>query len=174
MTTHPGRALVTCPCDRRWLLLLALVATAACGRPRSPADEAADMERSRCGPDVDEAQLSPLFDGSAIDRVEALQEDVTSADYLVVHDEVLGAVIFVRAMKGVTPEWLDRALECHSARRVLGRVADIPGDPFWLPGRTVSIDVRSARDELRVEVRGDTQADGEAILARARAFVGTP
>jgi hypothetical protein len=79
----------------------------------------------------------------------------------------------VRALRGVTAEWLDRALECHSARRVLGRIpaSDAPNDPFWLPGSVVDIDAESAKDRFVVDVRGATVREGQEILQRANAFV---
>jgi len=133
------------------------------------------MERARCGPDVGEATLAPVLQERAnIDSVSPLYADVpggksgggTRLD---------GAVVRIRPIPGMTAEWLDRALECHSARRVLGRIpADVlPNDPFWLPGgRTVDIDAESARDGFQVAVRGSTVDDNKEILSRANAFAG--
>jgi hypothetical protein len=76
-------------------------------------------------------------------------------------------------MKGVTAAWLDRALECHSARRVLGRIPpdQIPNDPFWLPGRTVDIDVVATGPEFAATIRSLEVSDAQEILERAKAFV---
>jgi hypothetical protein len=79
----------------------------------------------------------------------------------------------VLAVKGFTAEWLDRALECHSARRVLGRIptTTLPDDPFWLPGRMVDIDVGATRAGFQVFIQGQTIKDAQEILSRANAFV---
>jgi hypothetical protein len=76
-------------------------------------------------------------------------------------------------VKGFTATWLDRALECHSARRVLGRIpaATLPNDPFWLPGRMVDIEVAATHAGLQVFIRRQNIKDAEEILARANAFV---
>ena len=129
------------------------------------------MERSRCGPDVEEASLAPLFDQSAIGGVEPLYTIAADADFGQ-QEEVTGAVVRVRSLKGFTPEWLDRALECHGARRVLGKTPEVPNDPFWLPDGMVDIDVQSDHDGFRVIARGHNARDAQDILARAKAFAG--
>ena len=78
----------------------------------------------------------------------------------------------MRSLKGFTPEWLDRALECHGARRVLGKTPEVPNDPFWLPDGMVDIDVQSDHDGFRVIARGHNASDAREILARAKAFAG--
>jgi hypothetical protein len=156
-------------------IAVALGAIGGCGSTapsRTPADVAAAMERSRCGPDVDESALTPILGGEAIQDVEPLYASV-SQEKSGPASELRGATFRIRALPGVTPEWLDRALECHSARRVLGRIpaASAPSDPFWLPGSIVDIDVESARDGFTAKVAGSTPADGQEVLARANAFL---
>jgi hypothetical protein len=138
------------------------------GQARSPAEQAASMERTRCGADLDAKALEPVLDGKAIDSVLPLYANIESGK-AGAQSELQGAIIRVRALQGVTAEWLDRALECHSAQRVLGRVPDsaFPSDPFWLPGRVVDIDTQSARDGFAVAVRGSTSGDAREILERA-------
>jgi len=139
---------------------------------KSAVDQAADMERNRCTAAEDESALKPVLSGSAIEKVEPLYGNIENAKGGA-QPELQGAMIHVRPVPGMTGEWLDRALECHSAKRVLGRIpaGDLPNDPFWLPGdRTVDIDAESARDGFTVAVRGATVADGHEILERATAF----
>ena len=59
--------------------------------------------------------------------------------------QLRGAKLTVAALPGLTAEWLDRELECHSAHITLGRTASTPEDPFWLPDSTVDIDVRPTK-----------------------------
>jgi hypothetical protein len=138
---------------------------------RSPTDDAAAVERSRCGPDLDDTTLEPIFGHRAVESAEPLYAR-TSADRAGASVRLEGAVIYVRAIQGVTVEWLNRALECHGARRVLGKIPEnvSPNDPFWLPGRMVSVETQSIGHGFRIAVRGATQADAQEILIRANAF----
>jgi hypothetical protein len=83
-------------------------------------DIASNMERKRCGPDVDEAALAPIFD-----------------------------------------------------KRVLGKIppGDLPNDPFWLPGKTVDIDVVSTGAAFAATVRTLEPSDAQQIVDRTRAFL---
>lgn len=143
--------------------------------PRPVAEEAAEKERLRCGPDVDEKTLAPVFAGETVDAAEPLYARASSGasgaggNY----SRLIGASIKLRALKGFTAVWLDRALECHNARRVLGRIpADtLPNDPFWLPGKMVDIDVAATRAGYQLFIRGQNIRDAEKILGRANAFV---
>jgi hypothetical protein len=152
-----------------------LLGCATAPPPRPAAEEAAEMERARCGPDVQEEALAPVF---APDTVEGAEPFYTAAptggrgvggNY----SRLTGASIKLRAVKGFTAEWLDRALECHSARRVLGQIpaTTLPDDPFWLPDRMVRIEVAATHAGFQVFVRGQSIKDAEEILARANAFV---
>ncbi len=157
--------------------LLAATIAAGCANTSStapahnPAEEAAAMERTRCGPDLDEAALAPVLNRQAVESAEPLYTREPSGKSGEA-SRLFGAVIRIRAIQGVTAEWLDRALECHSARRVLGRIPEnvMPNDPFWLPGRMVDIDAQSARDGFQVAVRGYSVDDAQEILIRANAF----
>lgn len=142
--------------------------------PRNTISDATEMERTRCAPDVQESGLAPVLSGEAVESVLPLYTHSESQKFGEV-SRLYGAVIRVRAIQGLTAEWLDRALECHSARRVLGRIpeTDVPNDPFWLPGRTVDIDAESARDGFQVAIRGTSVDDAQEILIRANAFVAS-
>jgi hypothetical protein len=130
------------------------------------------MEAAHCGPDVDEDALAPVFAAQTVESAEPLYTAVSGGargaggNY----SQLIGAIVRLRAVKGFTAEWLDRALECHSARRVLGHIPPVD-DPFWLPGRTVDIETASTRSGFQVFIRGQSIRDAEEILARANAFV---
>ncbi len=136
---------------------------------RSPADQASFVERTRCGPEVTDTALEPILDGHAVQQVEPLYSTI-EADKSGEQSQLRGAKLTVAALPGVTAEWLDRELECHSAHITLGRTASTPEDPFWLPGSTVDIDVRPTKDGFAVGVAGFSAADARQILARAQAF----
>lgn len=167
--------------SRTIAVALALAAASAAGceltdlnppPPQTPTDKAASMERAACGPDVDDTRLVPVVTGSAVASVEPLyagSPDTKSGS----ETRLYGAVIHIRASQGVTPEWLDRALECHGAKRLLRHTPEetIASDPFWLPGRMVDIQTESAQDSFKVAVRGESTDDAQEILIRANAYL---
>jgi len=163
--------------NKSWTIAaaLALAAAGAAGceltdlnppPPQTPTDKAASMERSACGPDVDDTRLVPVVTGSAVDSVEPLYAGAPET-------RLYGAVIHIRASQGVTPEWLGRALECHGAKRLLRHTPEetIANDPFWLPGRMVDIRTEPAQDSYKVAVRGESTDDAQEILIRANAYL---
>lgn len=86
--------------------------------------------------------------------------------------ETVGAVVTVRAVPGLTAEWLQRVVDCHVARAAsLGHAAPgMPDCPLVPAG--VSAKVASTGSGFQVEIRS---ADGEAageVLARARRLLG--
>ena len=156
------------------------VATTGCAsgvlaRPRTALDDATEMEQKRCGPGIDETSLAPILTGKAIELVEPAYLAASASGGHGAggnYKRLAGAVFSVRALKGFSAEWLDRALECHSARRVLGRIpaSENPTDPFWVPGKSVDIDVQSTGPGFAVSVRSLDVAEAQEILSRAQAF----
>jgi len=144
---------------------------------RSPAEEAAKtFAEDRCeAPDVQETALVPIFENGVVEASQPIYTAVTGmgAGAGGNYSQLIGASLKVTAIRGFTAEWLDRALECHSARRVLGKIPEswLPDDPFWLPGKTVDIEVAVDRAEFAVNVRGKNVNDAEAILSRANHYV---
>jgi hypothetical protein len=142
----------------------------ACGpAAKSPADQASFVESTRCGPELNDSELAPILDGKAVRGVGPLYSNV-EADKSGQQAQLRGALLTISALPGVTAEWLDRELECHSARLTLGRVTSTAEDPFWLPGSTVDIDVRPAKDGFVVGVAGYSAADARQVFDRAQAF----
>jgi hypothetical protein len=137
--------------------------------PRSPAEEAAFMASTRCGPEVKDSDLAAVLSGQAVQAVGPLYATV-EAGKSGEESRLRGAVLTISALPGVTAEWLDRELECHGARVALGRATSTPEDPFWLPGSSVDIDVRPAKDGFVVGVAGYSSADARQIFDRAQAF----
>jgi hypothetical protein len=140
--------------------------------PQSAADEASQVVRTRCGPEVDETALGPILSGSVVRSAKPLYNNIEGSkggD----HAELRGAIVAVDAMPGITAEWLDRTLECHSARLVLGQGQEgaAARDPFWLPGSVVDIDVKSSRSGFLIAVAGASPDKARQVLDRARLFV---
>jgi|SRR5580658_4599331 hypothetical protein len=157
---------------------VALLTLVGCGgassSAKSPSDQAAELVRTRCASNADETAMAPVLDGTAIESVEPLYVSVggykTSSA-----TELAGSTLKVRPLPGVTAEWLTRALECHSAKRMMGNIAStVSPDPFWLPGKIVEIDARSAHDGFLVDVRAAGPVDGHQVLDRAKAFAKAP
>jgi hypothetical protein len=162
----------------RWVRLfttLAFAAGAGCAAgaaepARSAADHAAFMEQSRCAADDDDKALGPVLGATAVASMQPLYANAGGGKSG--PESVLrGVRLKVTALPGFTPEWLDRALECHSARATLGRLPAAADDPFYLPGSTVDIDVNSARDGFDVDVTAFSSEDVRQLLARASAFM---
>jgi len=137
---------------------------------RSPADQAAFIESTRCGPEVKDGDLAPVLSGKAVEAVGPLYSTV-EVDKSGEQAQLRGAVLTVNALPGVTAEWLDRELECHGVRVALGRVTSTADDPFWLSGSSVDIDVRPAKDGFLVAIAGYSSPDARQILERAQAFL---
>jgi hypothetical protein len=159
--------------------LLAIASSAACANSassvKSPSDQAAELVRTRCAANTDEAALAPVLDGTAIESVEPLYNQGGGGGRVGQFAQLTGTAITVHALPGISAEWLTLALECHSARRVVGSIpaGAAPNDPFWLPGRTVKIEAQSVHGGFRVEVRGADPAEGRQVLDRAKAFTET-
>jgi hypothetical protein len=142
--------------------------------PQTASDKAVALERTRCGPDVDESRLLAVVTGDAVESVEPLYTSAPDAKSGS-ETRLYGAEIRIRAAQGMTAQWLDRALECHGARRMLqnASAARLASDPFWLPGRMVDIDAQPLHDAFEVSVRGESTDDAQEILIRANAYLAS-
>jgi hypothetical protein len=127
------------------------------------------MERTRCSPDDDEKVLREVLSGATLQSVHPLYGH-TSMGKTGSASDLRGVTVTVAAPAAVTDVWLDRALECHSARAMLGRLPAQANDPFWLPGAAVDIDVRSAKDNFDILVSAYSTEDAARVFARAEAF----
>lgn len=89
-------------------------------------------------------------------------------------DVTIGAVVTVRAVPGLTVEWLQRVVDCHVARNAaLGHIVpEMPDCPLVPKG--VSVSVSSTGTGFAVEIRS-TDDDGSAdVLARAKRLAVAP
>jgi hypothetical protein len=156
----------------------ACVVSAGCAETtvhEQTADKAAvAMEQRRCSGDAGEQSIAEVLSGAAVERWQPAYFSAPGAGAY--YKRLAGAAFTVRPINGYSAEWLARALECHSARRVLGRIASQQqdSDPFWLPGKHVDIDVESTGKDFLVSVRSLDVADASEIMARAKAFAERP
>jgi hypothetical protein len=137
---------------------------------RAAASALVAAEEHACiGLDEDTRDASPFMHRADVASVDELTEEVR-VGHSVLHRTV-GATIVFRAVRGMTAEWLQRAVDCHLARNAaLGHeVPEMPDCP--LVPRDVTARVRSTGNGFAVDVRSDDRASAEEVLRRARALV---
>jgi len=85
-----------------------------------------------------------------------------------------GSILELRPIQGLTSEDLERLLNCHAVRSLLGRAGEpaVPNDPFWAPGHVVHVRVEFDEGVTRAKVEARDFDGAQAVLQRARAFVG--
>ena len=134
---------------------------------RTPADRAHELDAKCRG--VPESLAAPFLSPAAIDGVEPATAYVMGGPNG--HESRLrGARIHFRPLPGATKESIARALECHAAGVVLGRIGAREDDPYTLPGRWLVIEVESERDGFVAVVTSDDLDDARRVLERARAL----
>jgi hypothetical protein len=151
-------------------MLSGCAASEAARAPVDPSSQATAFTQTRCTGYADDAAVAEILNGHAVENVTPLYSGGVSKTS---NARLIGAAFYVRPAAGETAEWLNRAIECHSARQTADRSASRAGtnDPFFLPASSVQIRVQSAGDTFRIDVEGRTSEDARAILARASAFV---
>lgn len=164
---HPARA-------RRSLsaihALLPTALSAVLGVPScatAPLDRAREAERLQCEQTTLDA--APVVEHLTVLSVSPFYVRVHSSDPGEVR--IRGASLLVRPPKDIDPYRLERTLQCHSARMLLGREAPVGRqDPFGLADSFLEIDVQSEHGNYIVGIKADSVAVGVRVLARADAF----
>lgn len=89
-------------------------------------------------------------------------------------EHLVGAVVTVRAVEGLTTEWLQRVVGCHLARNAaVGHdMPEMPGCPLVPKGASAS--VSSAGAGFAVTIRSADDEAAADILARARGLTPAP
>lgn len=141
---------------------------------RAASDALRAAEQSACaGIATEDRDVSPFAYTEDVAGVEALS--ITRGGGKLPPSQVtVGAVVTVRAVPGLTAEWLQRVVDCHVARDAsLGHlVPEMPDCPLVPKG--VSATVTSTGTGFAVEIRtGDSDAAVD-VLARARRLVASP
>lgn len=134
---------------------------------RAAAEALRAAEATECAglSDTDRDQ-SPFSHREDIESVAELTEEVPSGRTHLTR--TVGARIVLRAVPGLTAEWLQRVLECHLARNAsLGH--DVPEMAYCpLVPVGVTVDVRSAGDGFAIDVRAEGEESIAEVVRRAR------
>jgi hypothetical protein len=136
---------------------------------KTPSDRAHAAE-SKCGAAPRDAVGDPTSP-AVVERVEPSYARVLGGPNAA-EARLRGARVHLRPLPGATAEALTRALECHEADVALGLAKGPDDDPYVLPGRWLTIDVRSERDGFVAVVETDDLADARLVYARALRFAG--
>lgn len=113
--------------------------------------------------------MSPLAHREEIAEVNPLAVDVTSGR--VTSRRVVGVSMVIRAVPGLTAEWLQRLVDCHLARSaVLGAsVAEMRDCPLAVP--TATARVASTGSGFAVMIRAEDEGSVAEIRGRAERLI---
>ncbi|MEW5847959.1 MAG: hypothetical protein AB2A00_04055 [Myxococcota bacterium] len=138
-----------------------------------------DAEAQACaGIAPDDRDMSPFDNTEDIVSVAKLTETRLRGENP--YEEVVGAVVVFRAVRGLTAEWLQRVVDCHLARNAaLGHVApDMPDCPLvprgvearvWSTGNGFAVGLRSDDPKVVREILDRTQRlRGRAVSTTSR------
>lgn len=127
-----------------------------------------DAEASACaGLSETDRDTSPLLRGGDVARVDELRSAMGAIKGNPAR--VVGASVTIRAVPGLTKEYLQRLVSCHVTRNsAMGHaMPEMAACPLAVKGATATVE--SADGAFRVDVRGDDDAAAAEILKRARA-----
>jgi hypothetical protein len=152
-----------------WLAVGAVSLASACASEPPPAARAVGVERMQCVGTGQEAEQ--LVKSTNVLHVEPLYSHVRSSNNNS-EERVNGAKLLVRPPKGVSAERMTRALQCHNARILLGKVQgeSIADDPYWLPDAWVNIDVTPENGNFAVTISADSVRDNLQVFKRANRY----
>jgi hypothetical protein len=134
---------------------------------RTPADHAREMA-ARCTAASEEASRNALAP-SLIEAVEPAYTYVSSGP-VDRQARLRGARIHLLPAQALSRESLQRSLECHQGRVLLGQIREPVDDPYVLPGVWLDIDADSEGDGFVVAVQTNALASARSVLERARRF----
>jgi hypothetical protein len=134
---------------------------------RTPAERAHELE-PRCARFSDEA-IARALAPALVESVEPAYSYVSSGP-IDRQARLRGARVHLRPVSDMSRESLERSLECHQARVVIGTAKELVSDPYVLPGRWVDLDTDSEGDGFVVVIKADAVSDARDVLARARRF----
>jgi len=149
------------------LAIVTLVGATACSSGPVPAVRAAGVERMQC--DASASSQDQLVRSLKVLRVEPLYSHVATGNNNS-EERVNGAKIVVRPPNGISAEQLTRVLQCHGARTLLGQMSSAPNDPYFLPDRWVSIEVKPEDGNFTVALSADTVRDNLQVYGRANHY----
>jgi hypothetical protein len=147
---------------------VASLATACASEP-TPAARAVGVERMQCPGTGQEGEQ--LVRSTKVLQVEPIYSHVRTSNNNS-EERVNGAKLLVRPPQGVSAEQMTRALQCHNARILLGKVQAeaVANDPYWLPDTWVNIQVRPDNGNFAVFVSADSLEDNLQVFKRANRY----
>jgi hypothetical protein len=117
-----------------------------------------------------------LSDADRLAAVEGIKSNVSGADQILVSPcckvpamRPSGATLYVRAMPGVTAEWLERVVVCDAKPQDPNRACAGRECPVAFAGERVS--VSELRGGFAIAVRSDNTETAKRIWERAEGFV---
>ena len=131
----------------------------------APRTSALSVDRAKCAEFVNDPSAAEALSRDAMEGVEPLYAAVTART---TSTSLVGATINVRPLKGVTAEWLGRAVACRQMGAGPGSLAHGEIMPAFSPDARV--EVKSAGDGFRIEVSATTGEGAREILSEATAF----
>lgn len=140
---------------------------------RAASEALVRAEETQCaGIPEEDRDMSPFAHSADIISVTELKQDsqVGGEYYGPTTDEVVGATVSFRAVPGMTEEWLQRVMDCHSARNA-SMGFQMPGMeycPLMVPG-TKAV-VRSGHGAFNVDLVAEDGERAKEVLARAKAL----
>jgi hypothetical protein len=152
------------------LVVGALVLASGCASHPAPSVTAAGVERMQCASGQAD-QVGELIRSTRVLEVQPLYSHILTSNNNS-EERVNGAKMLVRPPKGVTAEQMTRALQCHSARLLLGKAQPLPAtdDPYWLPDTWVNIDVRPEQGNFAVTISADSVHDNLQVFGRVSRY----
>jgi hypothetical protein len=136
---------------------------------RTPADHARQIAPKCSG--SPEGASATWLSPSAVEAVQPAYSHVSSGPSTN-EARLRGARLYFGPQPGLSRESLQRALECHQSRVLLGTAPEVADDPYFLRGAWLDIDADSTGDGFVVAVQAETFADARRVLERARKFTG--
>jgi hypothetical protein len=135
---------------------------------RTPADRArAVAPRCTHGAAASEAQmLSPAL----VEGVDPAYAHVASGNPIT---RLRGALLHVRPDPTLSPESLERTLQCHEARVTMGIAKELADDPFVMAGTWLDIKTASVGYGFVVTIEVDDFESARQVLERARRFAAS-
>lgn len=128
-----------------------------------------DAEASACGGlNEDDRDTSPFDHREDVLSSEALQS--TTSGGKASTQRLLGASVTVKAIPGLTKEYLQRLVNCHSARNASMGFAmpEMARCPLSVKGASATVE--SAGPGFRVDIRTDDSQAANEVLRRAKAL----
>jgi hypothetical protein len=140
---------------------------ALAARHREASQALVQAEANACSGISDtDRDMSPLMHTADVASVGPLERQEQHGKNTQAH--LAGATVVLRAVPGLTEQWLQRIVDCHLARNAALGVAptDMPHCPLAVKG--VSASVRALADGFAVDVQASDPKVAEQVLTRAQ------